>query len=62
MLAEYTINFTLSDYTLDIIRGVLIMINASLITAIWIKAGLTTALRAEIRKASARRKARKVAA
>jgi hypothetical protein len=36
------------------------MINASLITAIWIKAGLTASLRAEIRNARARRKARKV--
>lgn len=62
MLAEYTINFTLSDYTLDVIRGVLVMINASLITAIWIKAGLTAALRAEIRAVRARRKARNAAA
>jgi hypothetical protein len=61
MIAQYTINFTLSDYTLEVIRGLLVMINASLITAIWIKAGLTASLRAEIRKVRARRKARKVA-
>ena len=62
MLAQYTINFTLSDYTLDVIRGVLVMINASLMTTIWIKAGLTAALRADIRRVRASRKARKAAA
>ena len=62
MLAQYTINFTLSDHTLGVIKGVLIMINASLMTTIWIKAGLTAALRAEIRTVRARRKARNAAA
>ena len=60
MLAQYTINFTLSDYSLDAIRGVLVMINTSLMTAIWIKAGLTASLRSDIRKVIERRKARKV--
>ena len=62
MLAQYTINFTLSDHTLDVIRGAMIMLNASLMTTIWIKAGLTAALRADIRRGRASRKARKAAA
>lgn len=62
MLAQYTINFTLSDHTLEVIKGVMIMLNASLMTTIWIKAGLTAALRADIRRVRASRKARRAAA
>jgi hypothetical protein len=62
MLAQYTINFTLSDHTLDVLYGIAIAAYASISTTIWIKMGLTAALRAEIRAVRARRKARNTAA
>lgn len=58
MLAEYTVNFTLSTGLVETLKELWIMATGAGMATFWIKAGVT----AELRRANARRKARKAAA
>ena len=62
MLAEYTVNFTLSTGLVETLKELWLLATGVGLGAFWIKAGMTAGLKAELRAIKARRKARKAAA
>lgn len=62
MLAEYTVNFTLSTGLVETLKELWILATGAGLATFWIKAGITAGLKADLREIKARRKARKAAA
>jgi len=61
MLAEYTVNFTLSTGLVETLKELWLLATGVALGTFWIKADMTAGLKADLREVKARRKARKAA-